>query len=259
MSDTAEVTLYYAPGTVAALSLMILLEEKGIQYTAKAEMDEDNPSDEVKKLDPRQEVPILQHGEVVLTEYLAALIYLEETFGGTKLIPDDDLTKEALVLQRMFSAEHVGLDDTTICSYWEDWEEYEEEEDEEFNEEEFENDEELEAAYEEADEEDAMEDLAEELMVWEEYLKEEGGPYIAGTEFTMADVAFFPVLSFVMWMGFKPEATYPELHKYYEALRERPTIQTAWPEDWNTPAPGKPFQYLDEHLEDEEGEGKEGE
>ncbi|XP_066289230.1 glutathione S-transferase A-like [Branchiostoma lanceolatum] len=118
MSETAEVTLYYASGSVPSLSLMILLEEKGIEYTTK-EVDLDKPSKEFKKLSHREEVPVLKYGDIVLPEFLAACIYLEETFGGTKLIPDD-ITSEALVLQRMFSAQNIGVGDTTICSYWAD-------------------------------------------------------------------------------------------------------------------------------------------
>ncbi|CAH1269721.1 GSTZ1 [Branchiostoma lanceolatum] len=244
MSETAEVILYYESGSVPSLSLMIALEEKGIEYTTK-EVDPDKPSKEFKKLNPREEIPVLKHGDVVLPEFLAACIYLEETFGGTKLIPDD-ITSEALVLQRMFSAQSIGVGDTTICSYWADYDDDEEDDGQEDEEDEFED----------PDEEDAKTDLAEELEIWEEYLKEEGGPFIAGKEFTMADVSFFPVLAYVVWMGFQPKKAYPNLNDYYLAVRDRPTVQDVWPADWNKPSPEKEFLYLDEYLEEEEEEEK---
>ncbi|XP_035680126.1 glutathione S-transferase A-like isoform X1 [Branchiostoma floridae] len=250
MSETAEVTLYYAPGSVASLTLQIVLEEKGIEYTTKV-VDEDKPSKEFKNLCPREEVtsvPVLKHGDFVLQEFMAACIYLEETFGGTKLIPDDDITSEALVLQRMFSAQSIGVGDTTICSYWAD---YDDEDDEDYGPEDEEEDED-----EDPDEEDAKEDLAEELMIWEEYLKEEGGPFIAGKEFSMADVSFFPVLAYVVWMGFQPKKAYPHLNDYYLAVRDRETVQAVWPVDWNKPCPEKDFLYLEEYLEEDEEEPK---
>ncbi|XP_066290781.1 glutathione S-transferase A-like [Branchiostoma lanceolatum] len=105
---------------------------------------------------------------------------------------------------------------------------------------------------EDPEEEEDKVDLAEELMIWEEYLKEEGGPFIAGKEFTMADVSFFPVLAYVVWMGFQPKKAYPNLNDYYLAVRDRPTVQDVWPADWNKPSPEKEFLYLDEYLEEEE-------
>ncbi|XP_035679906.1 glutathione S-transferase A-like [Branchiostoma floridae] len=125
MSETAEVILYYGPGSVASLTLMIVLEEHH-QSSGREEKQQ-----ETQEAQPEEggKIPVLKHGDVVIPQCLAACIYLEETFGGTKLIPDDDITSEALVLQRMFSAQSIGVGDTTICSYWAD---YDDEDDDDY-------------------------------------------------------------------------------------------------------------------------------
>ncbi len=59
-----------------------------------------------------------------------------------------------------------------------------------------------------------------------------GDRYIAGADFSMADVAFFPVLAFFVRVGLSLDTSYPHLAKYYKHLCERNSVKASWPPHW---------------------------
>ena len=58
------------------------------------------------------------------------------------------------------------------------------------------------------------------------------GSYLAGKDFSMADVILFPGIAFLVRVGFKLAPRFPHLQAYFEKLKERPSIQASWPPHW---------------------------
>ncbi|XP_035679907.1 glutathione S-transferase A-like [Branchiostoma floridae] len=255
MASTEEMVLYYESGSTPCMSIMLALEEKGVSYTKKevnTEKDEDiamleevadrdeapfhktamalrfycdlnmicvtfdftlgmsykticsesNPYLTCSTLQP----PALLHGDNVLfDEVVPACLYLEKVFGNNRLIPEG-AAQRAHVIKRMLQAQKIGVGDTCIDEYWED--DDEEEGDDDMDEEKADA----------LDEKEDKEELAEELEHWEFYLKQ--GTYIAGSEFTMADCVFIPVLTYLVTNGLDLTKKYPLLHKYYTLVSD---------------------------------------
>lgn len=85
--------LYYAPNSIALVSL-IALEETGAAYApvllnfAAAEQK----GSTYLAINPKGRVPSLIIGDAVLTETVAILFYLGQTFPTAKLLPNDPLS-----------------------------------------------------------------------------------------------------------------------------------------------------------------------
>ncbi|XP_016107743.1 glutathione S-transferase A-like [Sinocyclocheilus grahami] len=76
------------------------------------------------------------------------------------------------------------------------------------------------------------ESLIAELKLWDGYLEKMGkGSYLAGKNFTMADVVCFPVIAFFPRLHCPPERC-PRLMEYYKMLKDRPSIKASWPPHW---------------------------
>ncbi|XP_078573231.1 glutathione S-transferase A-like [Branchiostoma floridae x Branchiostoma japonicum] len=212
----SEVSLYWASGSVPSMAVLIALEEKGIAYNSKEVSFADLKSEEILKLNPRGQVPILSHGELLITESLAICLYVEKAFESTSLIPND-VIQQAAVLQRMLQAQTIGVGPTSICCVRE------------------------EEGSENAGAADNQK-LAKEMDNWEAYLTQ--GSYITGGDFTMADVVFFPVLAYLVWEGANLDGKYPKLATYYNMVRERSSVKTSWPAYWSKTSPSGIFKNL---------------
>ncbi|CAH1269744.1 Hypp4241 [Branchiostoma lanceolatum] len=74
--------------------------------------------------------------------------------------------------------------------------------------------------------------------MWEGYLAQHDGPFIAGKDFTLADASLFPMIAFVVRNQLPLKERFPRLASYYERLKERPSVKTSWPPHWlTTPEP----------------------
>ncbi len=60
----------------------------------------------------------------------------------------------------------------------------------------------------------------------------DGDCYIAGADFSMADVAFFPAVAFFVRVGLSLDTSYPHLAKYYKKMCERKSVKASWPPHW---------------------------
>uniref|UniRef100_A0A3Q1FU29 Glutathione S-transferase rho n=1 Tax=Acanthochromis polyacanthus TaxID=80966 RepID=A0A3Q1FU29_9TELE len=69
-----------------------------------------------------------------------------------------------------------------------------------------------------------------ELKLWEGYLKKTNC-CLAGQEFTLADVLVYPFIAYMFHYGLSSER-YPALAKYYNSLKDRPSIKATWPPYW---------------------------
>ena len=82
--------------------------------------------------------------------------------------------------------------------------------------------------------------LADELAIWENYLK---GDYICGSNFTMADVVVFPTLAFLVRGSLNLEHR-PNMQRYYSKLSQRPSILGSWPPHFKVTPPNKVFENV---------------
>lgn len=81
-------TLYHAPGT-RGTSALILLEELGVDYelhvlNLKLRQQRRRA---YRLINPMRKVPALKHGEAVITEQVAILLYLADMFPAAELAP----------------------------------------------------------------------------------------------------------------------------------------------------------------------------
>ncbi|RXN17043.1 glutathione S-transferase A-like protein [Labeo rohita] len=209
------IMLYWTSGSPPCWRVMIALEEKLLQgYKQKHLSFEKNEHkcEEVKALNPRGQVPTFKHGDIVVNESFAACLYLESTFKsqGTRLIPDDP-AEQALVYQRIFETENLQQKLSYVAFY--EWYVPEGER--------------LESALKRN-----KENLITELKLWEGYLEKMGkGSYLAGKNFTMADVVCFPVIAYLPYLHC-PKERCPRLMEYYEMVKDRPSIKASWPPHW---------------------------
>lgn len=86
----ADVTIYgFAPSTYVRTSRMACVE-KGVSYDL-VEMPPHSP--EILELNPIGTVPAFRHGDLVLHETSAITRYIDETFDGPRLQPQDAVTR----------------------------------------------------------------------------------------------------------------------------------------------------------------------
>ncbi|XP_075867579.1 glutathione S-transferase A-like [Nelusetta ayraudi] len=208
-----DMTLFWGSGSPPCWRVMIALEEKNLQgYNQKLFSFEkkEHKSAEVLAMNPRGQLPAFKHGDKVVNESYAAILYLEDQFKsqGNKLIPDSPAEK-ALMYQRMM--EVLALNQKAGEFIYYNW------------------------RVPEGERHDSAlkrhrEALTAELKLWEGYLKASGG-CLAGKNFSLADVAVFPNIAYVFRFGLCEEH-YPQLATYYKCLKERPSIKASWPPHW---------------------------
>ncbi|XP_072528229.1 glutathione S-transferase rho [Salminus brasiliensis] len=210
-----DILLYWGSGSPPCWRVMIALEEKKLQgYKSKLlSFDkQEHKSKEVLELNPRGQLPTFKHGDTVVNESIAACLYLENRFKsqGSQLMPDD-AADQALVLQRMMEGNTLqqkmydGLFYQHLVP---------------------------EAERHESALKRHLENLATELKLWESYLEKMGkGSYLAGKNFSMADVVVFPYIAYFPRFGLRKER-YPRLMEYYELVKERPSVKASWPPHW---------------------------
>ena len=74
---------------------------------------------------------------------------------------------------------------------------------------------------------DRIEPLKKELLLWESYLG--NNAYLAGEQFTLADIAVFPLLIHFESLGYEYQKNTPSLKAYIDRCKQRPSVQkTGW-------------------------------
>jgi glutathione S-transferase len=88
MLSRENLTLYHAPGT-RGTGVMILLEELGVEYDLHvlnlARRQQRRRA--YRLVNPMRKVPALKHGEVLITEQVAILLYLADMVPAAELAP----------------------------------------------------------------------------------------------------------------------------------------------------------------------------
>uniref|UniRef100_A0A3P8TVE5 Glutathione S-transferase rho n=1 Tax=Amphiprion percula TaxID=161767 RepID=A0A3P8TVE5_AMPPE len=214
-----DMTLLWGSGSPPCWRIQIMLEEKQLQgYNHKLLSFEkmEHKSQEVLDINPRGQLPAFKCGNHILNESYAACFFLENQYKsqGNKLIPDSP-DAQALMYQRMFEVLTFHQKIVEIVTY-------------NFR------------VPEEERHDSAVqrnrEALTAELKLWEGYLNKTDC-CLAGKEFTLADVVFFPSVAFLFRLGLSSES-HPVLAKYYNSLKDRASIKATWPPHWqSTPGP----------------------
>ncbi|XP_046546349.1 glutathione S-transferase A-like [Haliotis rubra] len=206
--------LYWGSGSIPCWKPMLVLEEKGLSgYKNKriSFSDKEHKSEEITKLNPRGQVPTFKDGDVVVNESNAICFYLENKFPdkGTKLLTDDKAEFGRIVQRCAETANVHNTVNVNLAQYR------------------------LRTPKEKLDEEllqTKYEAVREELKLWEGYLAASGG-YVVGSNFTMADVYFFPFVAFGVRLGLDL-SKYPATAAYYDKVKDRPSVKATWPPHW---------------------------
>uniref|UniRef100_A0A3Q1G4L6 Glutathione S-transferase rho n=1 Tax=Acanthochromis polyacanthus TaxID=80966 RepID=A0A3Q1G4L6_9TELE len=211
-----DMTLLWGSGSVPSWRVMIMLEEKQLQgYNQKliSLQKKEHKTQEVLDINPRGQLPAFKCGKHILNESYAACFFLENQYKsqGTKLIPDSP-DAQALMYQRLFEAVPLYQKIVEIVLY---------------------NYRVPEGERHDSAVQRNKEGLTAELKLWEGYLNKTDC-CLAGKEFTLADVLFFPNVAFLFRLGLSSER-YPALAKYYNSLKDRPSIKASWPPHWHEP------------------------
>lgn len=89
----SDVTLYAFPPSHCSQKVRLALAEKGVSYLNRfvdIEMRLQNFEPEYLRLNPRGVVPTLVHGEHVVTDSAKIIRYIDATFDGPSLSPEDE-------------------------------------------------------------------------------------------------------------------------------------------------------------------------
>lgn len=206
-------TLLWGAGSPPCWRVMIALEEKNLQgYNQKRLFFEkmEHKSPEVMAMNPRGQLPVFKHGDKILNESYAIIMYLEDQFKeqGNKLIPEC-AAEIAMMHQRMMEGLTLNQKLGDVLYYH--WK------------------------VPEGERHDSAikrnkEALTAELKMWEGYLA--GGCCLAGKSFSLADVAMFPLFAYAFHYCNQWRERYPNLAAYHDRLKDRPSIKASWPPAW---------------------------
>eukprot|EP01024_Parvocaulis_polyphysoides_P041213 TRINITY_DN3779_c0_g1_i2.p3 TRINITY_DN3779_c0_g1~~TRINITY_DN3779_c0_g1_i2.p3 ORF type:complete len:221 (-),score=42.89 TRINITY_DN3779_c0_g1_i2:224-886(-) len=208
--------LYWGSGSAPCWRALLALEEKGLEYESKLMefSKQDHKSAEVVALNPRGQFPTFKDGDAIVNESLAIVEYLERMYPTPPLIPADKKAC-ATALQR-FHEVTTSTETFREAFLMKMRDQIKTEEDQK----KFDN---------------ALEVLKGEIKMWDGYLATSGG-FAAGSEFTIADINLVPFLLSAQRFGatFKE---YPNVLKYVDALKTRPTVQKTMPPHWKDSEP----------------------
>ena len=99
----SDVTIYGIPQSTYVRSCRMTCIEKGVGYDLDPLMPQ---SEEMLALNPTGRVPALRHGDLLLQETSAIARYIDETFPGPKLQPDDAAGRAQMNLWMSLTADN---------------------------------------------------------------------------------------------------------------------------------------------------------
>ena len=108
----AKVEIIGFPQSTYVRVVRMVCEEKGIDYTLEPVPPH---SPEINALHPFGKIPGMRHGKVELCESKAIATYLDRTFDGAKVIPDDP--RLAAQVEQWVSLVNTSVDPTMIRTY----------------------------------------------------------------------------------------------------------------------------------------------
>jgi len=205
--------LYLVNGSISSIRVLVALHEKALPFEPRRLRVMREPRDTrtpaFLALNPRGQAPVLVEPDgVVMNESLAILTFLELRYPTPPLLPRDRPADLARALAYAQEAE------TTAQIY-----------------------EPLEALFDDAAARTpearpaitgALAGLDHELALWE---ARAAVPFIAGETFSIADCAFYPVLTYMRRRGLALDR-HPALDAYHARIAARPSAIASHPEGW---------------------------
>eukprot|EP01080_Neovahlkampfia_damariscottae_P006802 gene6802-10968_t len=183
----------------------LALEELQIPYKTKFlnPMNLDHRSTQYLKINERGEIPTIIDQGIVVSESMAIIQYLNETYGEGKLMPKDKKSK-AIALTRM--SQYLSNLDPIFSEIV------------------------LKGRLLKLPKKDIkndIEDLFHELSYWDFYA--EKSLWLAG-EFSLADILLYPVIAECVHMGLDVDLKYPHLGRWFRNFKKRSSSKETWPE-----------------------------
>jgi glutathione S-transferase len=205
----ADVTIFGFPQSTYVRTCCMTCEEKSIGYERR---DAAPHSPEILAYNPTGKIPGFQHGDLVLWETSAITRYLDETFGGTRLQPQDPIARAQMdcwVSMVNDTFYQTTVRDIVLPRF----------------------------GIVEADEtkiKQAAEKLEKLLHIADGKLQTSN--YLAGAQLTLADLFLAPIL---FWLEKTPEGQaalpkYQALARWYQTMSTRPSFEATIP-----PMPGQ--------------------
>jgi glutathione S-transferase len=108
----AKVEIYGVPRSNYTRVVRMVCEEKGIDYELKQAPPH---SPEVTAIHPCGKIPVMRHGDLALFESKAIATYLDRSFPGPKLIPDDP--RLAALVEQWVSLVNTAMDGPLVRTY----------------------------------------------------------------------------------------------------------------------------------------------
>lgn len=195
------IKIWNFPRGARGLRAMWVCEEMGLSYEAHAVTFP--VSEAYRKLNPMGSVPFLEDGAVKINESVAICLYIAQKYGPTPLLPAKDDPALARVLQMTVFSEATigGALNTLMAAHF---------------------------AAPEADKQNwsvrGTEQRVDQALAYVEQLLGDN-PYLAGANFTLADIAISTALG--MRQGALGKAPSAKLSAYRDRLMERPAYQRA--------------------------------
>ena len=204
-----EIILYTMPMSQNAVRPEIALREKGLSFERVLVdlLAAEHHQPPLSELTPRRQIPTLVHRdggeEIVIYESVAIIRLLDAWYPDPPLMPP--LTNRTdyaeavmrieefqakLDVKNIFGSVVFGKQSRAVLS-------------------------------------ERIDQLRAELLHWDRYV--EGRSYLAGEEFTLADIAVFPLLMHFEVLGYDFAAETPSLALYMDRCKARPSIEdTGW-------------------------------
>lgn len=204
-----KITLYAFAPSQNAIRPEIVLREKGLEFEKVVLnlFDGDHKKPDFLAINPRGQVPTLIYedggGPIAVYESIATIRFLDDMVPSPPLLPpvsEPRRRAQALIRMEEFQAklDHRNIFGSVLFGR--------------------KTREELGAR---------VDDLMAELERWNEYVG--GQSYLAGEQFTLADVAVFPLLLHFEAMGYDYERRTPALSTYLRRCKERPSVvESGW-------------------------------
>lgn len=196
------VKLYTNPGSFNSMRVEIVLLEMGIPYEAvKVELSKGEHKQEAyTALNARQQVPFLQDGEIGLNESVAIIEYLNRKYPNEEFYPTSDTALLAKTCK--YIAEfHQKFDPKNIFGAL------------------FFGNQTREAL------KGKLDALRAELKTWDGYLSGDRTYLVFPDKPSVADFVVYPSVCPCYELYGLPEGEFPNLDKWYNAMKQRPSIQ----------------------------------
>ncbi|CAF0886763.1 unnamed protein product [Didymodactylos carnosus] len=213
--------LYFVNGSIPSWRVMMVLHEKGIDFEAKRlkvmSTPKETKSIEFLTINPRGLTPTLVDSDgAIITESLAILHYLEQYYPHTLSLLPITKADHIKVLQRVQESQN-------LVDIYEPLEEIV-----------FKTPEHEQSAHKSSIVK-TLTSIDHELIFWETYATK--SMFIACDQFTLADCAFYPVVTYLIHRGLSIDK-FSALKDYVERIRAKSSAIKAHPRGWG-PKGGK--------------------